>query len=1304
MPQKATERINFGKIKEVIAPPNLIEIQLDSYKEFLQADVPQAKRKNTGLQAVFTEVFPIESYDGKTVLDFHSYEIQEPKVDWLECLREGLTFGAPLYVTFLLKDEKGTKEEKVFMGEIPLMTPQGTFVINGAERVIVSQLHRSPGLAFETTQHPNGKLLHSFRIIPDRGSWYEAQFDTSDLLYVYLDRKKRRRKFLTTTFFRALYAIPEARLHPKPDSKIVPEDVGKDGEILDLFYSIEDLSLKEAEKLEDIQNKVLIEDAMDLDKSIVVARAFEPLSKAVVKQIGELGLTRIRVVDTSVDEGIVIKCLKKDPTKNADEALKDIYRRLRPGDPPTAANAKALIKRLFFDPKRYDLGRVGRYKINQKLNFAESDSRILTGRDLLEATKYLLKLKKGEGSLDDIDHLGSRRIRTVGELLANQCRVGLARTERLVKERMTLFDQTLDTMTPQKLINPKALSAVVRDFFGRSQLSQFMDQINPLAELTHKRRLSALGPGGLSRDRAGFEVRDVHPSHYGRICPIETPEGPNIGLIASLATFARVNDYGFIETPYRKVVHGRVSEQIDYLTGDREEGFTIAQANAQIDEKGRFLTEKVTCRNKGDFVDVEPDKVDYMDVSPKQLVSVAAGLIPFLEHDDANRALMGSNMQRQGVPLLVTEAPFVATGLEERVARDSRAVIVAEDAGKVAALTGSQIIITKDGKLPEGKKKIKNDPGAGVWVYQVRKFMRSNAATCINQKILVAKGETVRKGQVLADGPCTQGGELALGRNALVAFMPWNGYNFEDAILISERIAKDDVFTSIHIDEFEVVARDTKLGPEEITRDIPNVGEEALKNLGLDGVIRVGAEVKPGDILVGKITPKSETELAPEERLLRAIFGEKAADVKDTSLRVPSGTYGIVMDIKVSAKADGAKGGSRKEEKDAPKKAAKEADEGFKSKKEELLEQLTEALSNILLGEKIPLDVVNSQTGEIIIPANRKITKTLLKKLATVYDRIEIDPSPIRNKINEIIGVFKKKFDDLESQHAEEMERMESGEETDGGVVKQVKVYVASKRKLSVGDKMAGRHGNKGVVAAIVPEQDMPFLADGTPVDIVLNPLGVPSRMNVGQLLETHLGWACRILGVKIATPVFDGIKEKEVRNYLKEVVDGQKKRGLTPLVGENGKATLYDGRTGEPFDQEVVVGYIYMLKLGHLVADKIHARAVGPYSLVTQQPLGGKAQYGGQRFGEMEVWAMEAYGAAYTLQELLTVKSDDVQGRTRIYESIVKGDNTLEAGIPESFNVLVKEMQSLGLDVRVGYSNPAEAPQTPTSALAALA
>ncbi len=1009
MATRSTERLNFGKIKEIIAPPNLIELQTDSYEEFLQAALTPSKRQNIGLQAVFMEVFPIESYDGKCRLEFKDYEIGEPKITWLDCLREGLTFGAPLYVTFLIKDERGTKEERVFMGELPLMTPQGTFVINGAERVIVSQLHRSPGLAFEATQHPNGKLLHSFRIIPDRGSWYEAQFDTNDLLYVYLDRKKRRRKFLTTTFFRALTGIDDDSKSKKGEEKFR----GTDEEILRLFYEVEELTLKAAEKLEDLTNKVLIEDALDVERGLVVARAFEPLSKAVLKQLGELGLKTIKVVDTSLDDGIIIKCMKKDPAKNEEEALKDIYRRLRPGDPPTASNARALIKRLFFDAKRYDLGRVGRYKINQKLGLKENDSRILTREDLVAATRYLLRLKAGEGSLDDIDHLGSRRIRTVGELLANQCRVGLARTERLVKERMTLFDQSAEQMTPQKLINPKALSAVIRDFFGRSQLSQFMDQINPLAELTHKRRLSALGPGGLSRDRAGFEVRDVHPSHYGRICPIETPEGPNIGLIASMASFARINEFGFLETPYRKVSDGRVTGHIEYLTADREETFTIAQANTPVDDKGRFLGERVVCRGKGDFIDVEPNRVDYMDVSPKQLVSVAASLIPFLEHDDANRALMGSNMQRQAVPLMVTDAPLVATGLEERVARDSRAVIVAEEPGKVASVTGDQIIITRDGKLPEGKRKIKHDPDKGVWVYSVRKFMRSNAATCINQKSLIRNGDTVKAGQIIADGPCTENGELALGRNVLVAFMPWNGYNFEDAILISERIVKDDVFTSIHIDEFEVAARDTKLGPEEITRDIPNVGDEALKNLGPDGVIRIGAEVKPGDILVGKITPKSETELAPEERLLRAIFGEKAADVKDTSLKVPSGTYGIVMDVKVSAKKDSEKQPSQVGE----KKHAKQVEDEHRRKIDELREQLTEALSNILLGEKIPLDVVNSETGEIIIPANRKITKTLLRKLAQVYDRIEIDPSPIRNKINEIIGGFKKKFDDLQMQY-----------------------------------------------------------------------------------------------------------------------------------------------------------------------------------------------------------------------------------------------------------------------------------------------
>ncbi len=1241
-----SERIFFGKIKEAIEPPNLIEVQLNSYVEFLQKDVPPSRRKNVGLQAVFREVFPIQSYDDKVVLDFVSYDIGESKMSALECQREGQTFSAPLHVTFQLRDDKGTKEEKVYMGEIPLMTPQGTFVINGAERVVVSQLHRSPGIAFESSVHLNGKVLYSFRIIPDRGSWLEVQFDTNDLLYIYLDRRKRRRKFLATTFLRSI-------------------GFSGDGDIIKIFYNIEKLRLTNDLEEEQLSTRVLIRDVRDGE--ITVARAFEPLTKATIQQILTLGINEVEVVDIK-DDDTIIKSIKKDPAHDEEEALKDIYRRLRPGDPPTVANARGLLKRLFFDPKKYDLGRVGRYKINQKLGLeVDLAERTLTKEDFIGAMKYLITLRKGEGILDDIDHLGSRRVRTVGELLANQCRVGLARTERLVKERMTLFDVNIDGMTPQKLINPKALSAVIRDFFGRSQLSQFMDQTNPLAELTHKRRLSALGPGGLSRDRAGFEVRDVHPSHYGRICPIETPEGPNIGLISSMSTFSR-----------SRVESGRVTTQIDYLTADREENYLVAQANAPIDDEGNFTDEKVSCRYRGDFLEVEPGKIHYMDISPKQLVSVAAGLIPFLEHDDANRALMGSNMQRQGVPLIRSESPLVGTGLEGKVARDSKAVIVAEADGIVTSVIADQIVVSKDGKSHEPKKKLVSRPDEGLHVYELRKFMRSNAGTCINQKPIVRKGDRVKAGQVIADGPNTEAGELALGRNVLVAFMPWNGYNFEDAILISEKVVKEDIYTSIHIDEFEIGARDTKLGPEEITRDIPNVSEEALRNLGPDGVIRVGAEVKPGDILVGKITPKSETELAPEERLLRAIFGEKAADVKDTSLTVPSGTYGIVMDVKVSSRKEVAK---QKLTPAETKRQAKQIGEDYKKKKDELHEELTEALSNILLGEKIPLDVVNAETGEIIIPANRKITKTLLRKLAGVYDHVDIDPSPIRNKIREIISSFEHKFAELDLEKERSLDRIESGDDIDPGIIKQVKVYIASKRKLSVGDKMAGRHGNKGVVAKIVPEEDMPFLHDGTPVEIVLNPLGVPSRMNVGQVLETHLGVAAKALGFKVATPVFDGIEEPEIRKYL---TDAKKVDGFT-WVTESGKSTLYDGRTGDAFDQNVVVGYIYMLKLGHLVADKIHARAVGPYSLVTQQPLGGKAQYGGQRFGEMEVWALEAYGAAYTLQELLTVKSDDVQGRTRIYESIVKGDNSLEAGTPESFNVLIKEMQSLGLDVKVG-------------------
>jgi DNA-directed RNA polymerase subunit beta len=1240
------ERINFGVLSDVVELPDLIEIQTRSYREFLQMDMAPLKRKSVGLQAVFKEVFPIESYDGKCLLDFVKYEITPPKQTAFECLKESESYTAALHVTFRLKSEAEVREETVFMGEVPLITEQGTFIVNGAERVIVSQLHRSPGICFEQSVHANGTLLHSFRIIPDRGSWVEVQFDTSDLLNIYLDRKKRRRKFLATTFLRAL-------------------GYGSDEELLGLFYTFETIPVAQA-KPEQLENRVVKADVVDADSQSILVRKFEPVTKDLLKQLQAAGIAKLDAVNVSWDDGLLLKSVRKDPAASADDALKDIYHKLRPGDPPTTSNARQLLKRLFFDPRRYDLGRVGRYKIQQKLGLdPKNDSRTLDKEDFVAAVKYLIGLRRGEGTIDDIDHLGSRRIRTVGELVENQCRVGLARTERLVRERMTVFDQQAEKLTPQKLINPKALAAVIRDFFGRSQLSQFMDQTNPLAELTHKRRLSALGPGGLSRERAGFEVRDVHSSHYGRICPIETPEGPNIGLISSLSMYARVNEFGFIETPYRRVVNGKVTEQVDYLTADQEENYVIAQANAPLKANGSFERETVAGRWRGEFLEVEAGRVNYMDVSPKQVVSVAAGLIPFLEHDDANRALMGANMQRQAVPLLKAEAPYVATGIEGRVARDSRVMVLAREAGKVAYVSAHKVVVSKDGSMPT-----KKTPQEDFQSYEMRKFTRSNAGTCINQHPIVRKGQKIKKGDVLADGPLTAGGELALGRNVLAAFMPWCGYNFEDAILLNERLVAEDVFTSVHIEEFECGARDTKLGPEEITRDIPNVGEEALKNLGLDGVVRIGAEVKPGDILVGKITPKSETELAPEEKLLRAIFGEKAAEVRDTSLTVPSGTYGIVMDVKTTSRDLPQRTKMSANER---RKQQKQMLEDFDKREAELTENLTDALSNILLGEKIPLDVVNGETGEIIIPANRKITKTLLRKLAAAYDVIAIDPSPIQQKISNIIGEYSSKFAQLKDDRENMSLRLESGEDAETGIIKQVKVYVASKKKLSVGDKMSGRHGNKGVVARVLPEEDMPFMPDGTPVDIVLNPLGVPSRMNVGQVLETHLGMACRVLGVHAASPVFDGCPESEIWELMKKA-----------QLPEDGKTVLYDGRTGEPFDQRVVVGVMYMLKLHHLVSDKIHARAVGPYSLVTQQPLGGKAQYGGQRFGEMEVWAMEAYGCAYALQELLTVKSDDVAGRTRIYESIVKGTNSLEAGVPESFNVLMKEIQSLALDIRV--------------------
>jgi DNA-directed RNA polymerase subunit beta len=1279
-------RKNYGRLKNVLDSPDLIDIQLKSYHDFLQLGVPIEERKDIGMQEIFKEVFPIESFDQSCVLEFISYEIGEAKADMVECIRTGKTYCVPLYATlrFENRTKQEVREERVFLGDMPLMTDRATFVINGAERVIISQLHRTPGICFETSRHTSGRILFSYRIIPDRGSWLEVQFDINDLIYIFLDRRRRRRKFLISTFLRALghetnrellevvYGIKKAKV-----SKLLKEEP----DTLSLKFLAATVSTSEGFPIVD-------------DQGNEVATELTVLTDELLGRLKAANVTEVEIVDTAGVGTYFIKNIQHDPTTNTEESLKEIYRRMRPGDPPSANNAKLLLKRLFFDQKRYDLGTVGRHKINQKLDLnTDLGVRTLEESDIVAATKYMMQLKDGAGQLDDIDHLGSRRVRTVGELCQNQIRVGLARTERLIRERMTLLDMEEEDVTPTKLVNPKALVGVIRDFFGRSQLSQFMDQTNPLAELTNKRRLSALGPGGLSRERAGFEVRDVHTSHYGRICPIETPEGPNIGLISSLAIYGQINDFGFIETPYRKVGKCKVSNSIVYLTADVEERYTIAQANAPLDENGHFQNEYVVSRNGGELVEAKAEDVQYMDVSPKQLVSAAAGLIPFLEHDDANRALMGSNMQRQAVPLLITDSPYVGTGMEAVVARDSRAVVCARASGKVAAVDGKRVITSKDGKLPEAT----SHPDS-VQVYDFFKFMRSNSSTCINQRPLVRTGQRIKKGQVIADGAATESGDLALGRNVLVAFMPWCGYNFEDAIVISERIVKEDVYTSIHIAEFDIAARDTKLGAEEITRDIPNVSEEALRNLGPEGVIRIGAEVQPGDILVGKITPKSETELDPEERLLRAIFGEKAADVKDSSLVVPSGTNGIVMDVEVERKVDPHKAKLTKAE---IRRKIKEERQSFKAQYTDLLDELAEKLGTILLGAKLTFDIVDKGNGEPIIPANRKITKVLLRKLSAAHDTYKLPPSPTKDSIDEQMKLFNLRIRDLEMRRDEVVDRYESGDGEDPGIIKSVKVYVACKRKLSVGDKMAGRHGNKGIVARIVPVEDLPYMEDGTPVDIILNPLGVPSRMNVGQVLETHLGYAASILGMKIATPVFDGIQEDTIHQLLDDakatrvaklegwsiedgkVTDDEGRGRDDYFVNSDGKTYLRDGRTGERFKQRVMVGQIYMLKLDHLVVNKIHSRAVGPYSLVTQQPLGGKAQHGGQRFGEMEVWALEAYGAAYTLQEMLTVKSDDVTGRTRIYESIVRGDNSLKADIPESFNVLMNEMKSLCLDIR---------------------
>ena len=1263
----SAERRIFGKLQGMESPmPDLIDIQTQSYDEFLQGDVPPATRANQGLQAIFREIFPVASYDGRYKLDFVSYQLEPPKKGYLQALLDGESYVRPMRVTFRLQDGEDVREEEVFMGDMPIMTPDGAFVVNGAERVIVSQLHRSPGISCEKQVHANGQPLLSVRIIPDRGNWIEVMFDTNDVMWCFMDQRRRRRKFYATTLLRAF-------------------GYGSDEQIMQLYYDFKKLPTGKKYADKDLHLLVMKDDLVDGDSQAVIARRYDPVTPAMMEQIAAAGLETVEVVDVSVDNGTLIKTLREDAKAgihNEEDALKEVYKRMRPGDPATAANARQLLHRMFFELAHYDLGYVGRHKINKRLGLAgKVDENLRTlhesGIDVIEAIRLLLKIYVGKDVVDDIDHLGNRRVRTTGELLANQCRIGLARMERVIRERFQVHGQD-GTLDPSRLVNTKSFSSVIADFFARSQLSQFMDQTNPLSALAHKRRLSALGPGGLSRERAGFEVRDVHPSHYGRICPIETPEGPNIGLISSLGIYAQVNRFGFIETPYRKVVGGKVTDEIEYLPADEEEQYVIAQANAPLKPNRTFAEERVTCRFKTEFCDKPAREVQYMDVAPMQVISIAAGLIPFLEHDDANRALMGANMMRQGVPLMTTERPYVGTGLEGVSAKDSKVIVTALAAGTVAYVSAEFVMVTKDGKLPAGEAQFRHDPEKGVWRYDLQKFRRCNAGTCFNQKPIVKKGQKVKVGDCLADGPATDQGELALGKNLLVAFMSWRGYNFEDAIVLNDRLVREDALTSLHIVTFECAARDTKLGPEEITRDIPNVSEDALKNLGPDGIIRVGAEVKPGDILVGKVTPKGETELSPEERLLRAIFGEKAADVRDTSLTVPPGTTGVVMGVQVQS----SKPAEVVDEKRA-KKAAKDAEKKRKNQVAKLEKDLLGKLCAELMNEKLPVDVTDTETGDVIVPANKKIKKSQLNVLAKAHAHWGMDEGPARDRVQSVMEPFEEEFAAVEDA-AESGDGL-FGDFGDGEIVKSVRVFLVDKKNLSVGDKMAGRHGNKGVVSRILPSCDMPFLPDGRPVDIVLNPLGVPSRMNLGQLFETYLGLACRTLGFHAATPVFDGVQESEIDELLTQARAVQEKEeGSQSWICPEGKTVLYDGMTGEPFQQKVVVGVIYMLKLHHLVTDKIHARAVGPYSLVTQQPLGGKAQLGGQRMGEMEVWALEAYGVAYALQELLTVKSDDVQGRTRIYESIVKGTNVLDSGMPESFSVLIHELRGLCLDTQL--------------------
>jgi DNA-directed RNA polymerase subunit beta len=1348
----------FGNIHEISEMPNLIEVQRESYEQFLRSN--PAIGYVSGLEKTLRSVFPIEDFAGTAHLDFDHYVLEEPKFDTDECRQRGLTYAAPMRVTLRLttfeidpdteaRSVIDIKEQDVYMGDMPLMTENGTFIINGTERVIVSQMHRSPGVLFDHDRgktHASGKFLFAARVIPYRGSWLDFEFDAKDIVNVRIDRKRKlpvtallhalgltSEDILNTFYGTVVYErgkngwqipyLPEAWRGHKPMYDVAD---AKTGEIT--FKAGEKITPRRAnqaakdglEKLiiptEEIFGRFSARDLINEKTGEIYIEAGDEVSEENLERLDKAGIKTLELLDIDyVNTGPWIRnTLKADKSEDGDSALADIYRVMRPGEPPTRETADALFYGLFFDPERYDLSAVGRVKLNMRLGLdAEDTVTTLRREDIIAVVQELVNLKDGKGEIDDIDNLANRRVRSVGELLENQYRIGLLRMERAVKERMSSVD--VSTVMPNDLINAKPAVAAVREFFGSSQLSQFMDQTNPLSEVTHKRRVSALGPGGLTRERAGFEVRDVHPTHYGRICPIETPEGPNIGLINSLASFSRVNKYGFIETPYRRVVDGKVTDEVIYLSAMEEAKHTIAQANAELTKERTFAEEIVSSRRNGDFLMAPRDQITLMDVSPKQLVSVAASLIPFLENDDANRALMGSNMQRQAVPLIQAEAPLVGTGMEETVARDSGAAIAARRAGIVDQVDAGRIVVRATGELKPGE--------SGVDIYTLMKFQRSNQNTCINQRPLVKKGQAVEAGQTIADGPSTDFGELALGRNALVAFMPWNGYNYEDSILLSERLVKDDVFTSIHIEEFEVMARDTKLGPEDITRDIPNVGEEALRNLDEAGIVYIGAEVEPGDILVGKITPKGESPMTPEEKLLRAIFGEKASDVRDTSLRLPPGVSGTIVEVRVFNRhgidIDDRTRAIQTEEKERLKKDADDErailNRATFSRLKTMLtgQTATAAPKGIKKGSKVDSEALDS------------IQPHEWWKIAVKDDKRQADIEALQAQYDEAANTIKARFEDR-------VQKIEAGDELAPGVLKMVKVFVAIKRKLQPGDKMAGRHGNKGVISRILPVEDMPFLEDGTPVDIVLNPLGVPSRMNVGQIFETHLGWAARGLGQQIQQ-MLEGIYErgkeisgkdvKEVRTKLKDVYgpqyakeidqrgeaevmelasaltrgvpmgtpvfDGAREADVTEMLEKaglepSGQVTLFDGRTGNPFDRKVTVGYIYMLKLHHLVDDKIHARSIGPYSLVTQQPLGGKAQFGGQRFGEMEVWALQAYGAAYTLQEMLTVKSDDVIGRTKVYEAIVKGDDTFEAGIPESFNVLVKEMRSLGLNVEL--------------------